>query len=839
MNQEFLKRININEINKGLAPKEKVAKKAERVYLTLSKKRKRKIEKSNIAKTIADLVKSKAKSGEEIQNYFAKNFKIVKNEDISFYKTIIETKIMNGNVKISDTLTNKPLYTYVVATGIDTRSISNDALYCQLLFHNILLKHYTGKTEIYEDSGCVDRITFCSLPFMCDGNIEKGYYQDFDGSFAAVGMQIADEETRTNIFNENATRVLFRYKGNDYVSFGNENSCIIALTSWNKEKLKNAFDGMKTFSATNRITINEKVSTISNKIRYVSCEVKTDDFCPAFMITPQKVGYSILFRYKYDYNKLLDGIRKNYQQNKKVIFPPNLFYWDTVVQFFDFIGIIAATCDFLEDKTRQDLALIYDKYISIKDIIELWKQTQLSFQHIIKDFYDSFNNIINYDKLMGLRSRLIRYIEDRDVLKNDSSYTDVLELIKVLNEMGVCQCIANQFSDKIENIADEMLRILNNLNKYAVNTLVVDLRRLGFAIYNISFVPNKNQGSVAFPIIFSPGGFLGNVAAFQNLDSDPLVIILEEMRKRKDKSDDAQNANVQKVTNLFDNLQNYKISVLTRSIGQYLIQKGKTLSEQDLSALIDQILQDLTAERQRELVNIITTSILGGLEIDSVNLTLGNEITNMVDNYILSAENYMLQAQNESNQAQYNINNMIINKNQRDRDLYNSRQSNEYAMDEDEEKTAIINREIDTSSNISNISTTTQRTQQRKNIFEEIANKKPNQYYMKYPRLPSQWYADIILLSGIYNDSNTKQGFKRLAGIPPNDLFANYPIDQEIIEVILSDYNLPDLDQVLKSGMYNPTKMKRGNIDYTDKSYIKKRIKQIDQNKTGPFISHQ
>ena len=837
MNQAFLKRINTNDINKGLAPKEKVVKKAERVYLTLSKKRKRKIEKSNIAKTIADLVKSKAKSGEEIQNYFVRNFKVVKNEDISFYKTIIETKIMNGNVKISDTLANKPLYSYISATGIDTRSISNDALSCQLLFHNILLKHFAGITEMYEDTGYVDRITFCSLPFMCDGNVEKGYYQDFSGSFAAVGMQIADETTKTNIFNELAERVVFRYKGNDYVSYGNENSCVIAITSWNKEKLKAAFDGMKTFSATNKIVINEKVSTISNKIRYVNCEVKTDDFCPAFMITPQKVGYSILFRYKYDYNKLLDGIKRNYQQNKKMVFPPNLFYWDTVVQFFDFIGIIAVTCDFLDGKTRQDLAVLYDKYLAIKDIVELWKQIQLSFQHILKDFYDSFNNIINYDKLMGLRSRLTRYIEDREVLKNDSSYTDFLELIRLLNEIGVCGCIANQFNDKIENIADEMLRILNNLNRYAVNTLVVDLRRLGFAIYNMSFVPNKNKDNVAFPIIFSPGGFLGNVAAYQNLDTDPLVIILEEMRKRKDKSDNAQISNVQKVTSLFDNMQNYKISVLTRAIGNYLTQKGKVLNEDDLNALIDQILQDLTEVRQKELVNIITTSILGGLDIDSVNLSLGNEITNMIDNYILSVENDMLQAKNASNQAQYNINNMIINKNQQERDLYNKRQTNDYLMDEDDDKASMLNKEIDTTSNLSG---TTQRTQQqRKNIFDEIMNKKPNKYYQKYPRLPSQWYADVILLSGLYNDSNTKQGYKALAGIPPNDLFANYPIDQEIIEVILADYNLPDLDKVLNSGIYNPTNMKRGNIDYTDKNYIKKRIKQIEQSKIGPFIAYQ
>lgn len=820
MNLDYIKQINSADINNSLAPKPKAEKKKQQTYLSLNRKRKRKTEKSNIAKTISELIKSRVKTADEIQAYFAQNLKIVKNESINFYKTIVETKVLNGNIKISDTLTNKPLYSYIGTTGIKTRTISNDLLFCQLLFHNQRIKNF-AQLEVYENSGYIDKITFCSLPFVCNGEVKKGYYQDFSGEFSAIGMQIATEQARNRILGGEGNAVSFFCKGKEYISYGDENSCIVIPSTLvgSTEKIKQLYNEMKTFSTKSKITINEKISNVSSKVRFVSSSLNTESFCPAFLITPEQANYSVLFRIKYDYNKLLEEIKKSYNSKQQLIMPPNIFYWDTMSQLFDFIGVMGITCDFFDEKSRKQLLEIYDRYLTLKDVLELWKQNQMNYQRIIKDFFESFNNVINYDKLMVIRNRIKAYIEMRDMLIGDDSYNDVKQFIKVCNDLNLCGCIVSQFLPTTMNIADEMLRILDNLNNFSVATLVNDLRRLGLAIYNLTYIPNKNNTYISFPFIVSPGNFLGNVTAYQDLDKDPLAIIVEEIKNRKEKKENAKSLDAQQAIYLLKNIDELENKVLMNTISSYLMSKNRGTTNEEMQEILNDLKSKLDENLKNQVKETIATGLIQVGTVDNVSAPTGQGLGNIIEASLLNIDNRKLRLANQNNQLQQNINDLQSKLIQsgvpsssassyQQQQQYNIRSTDYYSMDEDE-----------------SLIQPTSHKAKRDDLINKIRNNQTNTFLMQNPQLPSQWYADVVIFSGLYDVD--KNDYKTLAQTGFADLLTKYPIESDVIDVILADYELRDLDQVMENGMYIASKKNAQKINYTDNNYINRRLSEI------------
>lgn len=140
---------------------------------------------------------------------------------------------------------------------------------------------------------------------------------------------------------------------------------------------------------------------------------------------------------------------------------------------------------------------------------------------------------------------------------------------------------------------------------------------------------------------------------------------------------------------------------------------------------------------------------------------------------------------------------------------YNIRNAEDYAMDEEE----------------SLISTASSHKSKRDDIISSIINKKPNAFYSKHPQLSSQWYADIVIFSGLYNMN--KNDYSKLAQTGFADLVSAYPVDSDIMTVIVSDYELPDLDQVIDNNIYIPSKKAVQKINYKDKNYVKKRLSEI------------
>lgn len=115
----------------------------------------------------------------------------------------------------------------------------------------------------------------------------------------------------------------------------------------------------------------------------------------------------------------------------------------------------------------------------------------------------------------------------------------------------------------------------------------------------------------------------------------------------------------------------------------------------------------------------------------------------------------------------------------------------------------------------------------------ESTNKTTNDNF-KVGLIP--WYLDIVYLSQLYGISKSQienlsheADFLKISGAFP--LSNNNDIsEEEVMQVIMSDYNIPDYDTLAKKKQpYTLFSKKLRNIDYTNKAYIKARMKEIQK----------
>lgn len=802
MRNDFLKNIQDKDLEK-LKSQEKAVRKSKKSVLILNKKRKRKVEPSRIATVVKELVKRKVKDIPEIQKYFTENYQTIGNESAKFYKTIVNTKVMNNNIKISDTLTNQPLYDYICGVNFTTTCISNDILYSVYLLERIKDLKDEFIDNKFEVNGIIDQITFCSLPFLCNGDIKKGYYQDYNGNFAAIGLDGPEDFLQKVQAKENELLSIdFEYNSTQYSSKYSDGYVVIYPKSMNGDQIKAIFNKMKILSTKNKISLNEKSISVSNKVRYIDCTTKTQDFCPAFLKIPNEVKFSILFRIKYDYNKLYDDIQKKCQANNRLVFPENLFYWDTLHQSMDFICILALTSSVIDDGNKTNLAQIYDKYIDLKEVLDLWKQNQLLYQRTLKEFYVSFNNILNYDKLMSLRDKIRDYIDVRDSLKKDETYPEVKDFIRMCQVFGFCKCVNIQMDDKVFSVADEMYAILNRLNESDTVNLVNDLKRVGFAIYNLTYLSDDQKSMQAFPFILSPGGFLGNVVT--DINEDPLTEIINNLQARLAKKDDNERTIEEKIDYLANNKSQIQTQVLIQSVRKYLQDTGNELNDNNIRTAANIIYNAINNDKslEAELDRNIQKNILSGKDVDSIIIPSKN-IGNYVQKYLLDMKDKELrQKQN------------IINTNKQ----INNLQKNifEYDMDDDEETKAL-----------------TEKNDKQKQYMNMIRDGKLSVLDVD-PKLVSQWYRDILVLSNFYKlDKNT---INQLANADIQYMMNNLKIGDDVLSVIIDDFGLPTLDKVIETKTYVPSKKipaEQGR--YSNSDYIKKRLNEIRASRMRDF----
>ena len=834
-NENFLQDYEISEDLLYPKQKEKKQKKETKTIFLLNKRRRMKKEPSSVVKWTNELIKLKYKTPEQIDKYFKENGKIISMKERSFYSMLVSSKVKNGNIALSDILTNKPLNGFFYKSGLMTRVISNDDLYLNLLFKKQIDKINDVNIQFIKIGSVKDAI-FCSTPFECEGEILKGYYQDFSNQFAAIGLQIGEntasrilginwgediekKDKDKNEWAEEPQEFTFTFDGYNFTCYGNNNSCIIGPQKTKKDDLLRYSQNMKIISTTGKIVLSEKKIDIKRKvIRFIDTKLKPDSFCPAFLITPKEVNYSVLFTLKFNYNEMFNAVETMSAGKKEVILYDNLFYWSQLEQCFDFIGILGLTSQKLTPDQQTYLENIYNNYIELKDVLILWKQNQLFYQKILLEFYHSFTVKVNFDKLSLIYEKILKYIETRDTLIDDDSYKDIINFVKRCKNFG--QMVSNQFDDKVIKLADSIKLILRKLIKQNItDNIVKELRKIGIAIFNIGY-NNDGETIKAFPFIVSPGGFLGNLASdVENLNT--LKELLENMMKENEKVIAKGEELSDQYYNLMTNIKNFEDIIYENTIENFSKTNNYNLNQNDKNILISIIKEKIGSNQnlQQELFKKIAQSYMANKNVN--NIFLSNEqIAAWIQEYVNKEKNKALEKQNEINTLNMEINdkkNKIISKTYKppSSSTYSYRKTVGGSMSKRKQKN-----DDDYGSDEETIASTTIEKLKQYAQQQDLSQKGMSR--SKYELLP-QWYSDIIRLSKLYPDADEK----KLQNLPLVKLMGAYPISDSALQLVLYDFKLPNADDILKNG-YTPSKKKPAEIGtYADDRTNEKRLRQL------------
>lgn len=779
--------------------KKKKEKQITRSIFLIGKKRKQKKLPSEIAKWTNELIKLGYKTPEEIQGYFDTKRVKITNQNKSLYQMLIGSRVLNGNMRLSDVLTNKPVYMYYYRSRLVTRCMTNDFLFLECLLKRLLTQDETNnlKVDLYK-LGVVSKVYVCSLPFICNGQVKKGYYQDYSENFAAIGVENLNERDRNDLFSgKNVNQFSFFFDGIKFSSYGTSNACVIFESNKGLDAARKMYDDMKIINASGKLSLEEKVVDIDNKARYIDCKIFPESFCPAFLLTPENIDYSVLFYIKMNYNDLFNFIEKS---GNKVELPSNLFYWDTMQQAFDFLGVFSITSQRINDDNKKKIYGTYIQYEELKDVLMVWRKNQLFYQKILLDFYHSFNTRINFDKLMDLYSKITDYIEQRNILTNDESYNEVKEFINVCTPFS--QMVAQQLTEKVFSIADKMKDVLGRLNSGASLNIVENLREIGLAIYYTSARFGDDKCTPAFPFIVSPGGFLGNVLGKIKIEEDVLQNMVNDLNKQRqniERKVENQNENVINIISQLENLQN---KVIENTIKIYAGREIENINQETMNYLVNEIRNGIN--NNPEIKNNFNARVIEAYQGDAINtFTVDSEyIKNAVNNYLLSLQNERLQKMNQINQLNQNINTM-------------RNQINNIKNDEKMDEESVFSTKSEVSEITANYISNSKKD--RNLLIDNLTN----------------WYADILGGSMKYQGVSPTTVHQVMSGNLLDDM-NKYSIDLQDINIIAADYGLPSYEQIISWGKpYQRRVTKWNGKKYADEVYMKGRKEELANKPSG------
>ena len=574
-----LRRINqadLNNIETRLKKRKekKPIKIKDRMFLQLKRERKPKKQPTPLNTLLNAIYKKGAVDRDEIIGVITSQKLKVDEKTKQLLVSVANLKVNNSKINMTENLINGSLYCYYSCTFKDVRSLTNDNLYLLFIAFTSLQDGKKPYTKELLQSGTIENVQIVSQTTYEAGEAYRGYYQDFEGDFCALNMDIPKSRNDyESIMNLKANKFNFTYNGIDYVVSGNQTSCIIFNKAIEGD-IKGLMGGMQILKVENgKIALNYKTVNIKDKPQFISCKIKPESYCPSFLIMPKPLAISLLYKIKVDLNDLTEMLNTQIEKNSIFSGPNNICYWDTIENFYTFMKVYLLTNDWNKKlrgkKIVTDFITKYEKY---RPAILLWKQAQLEYQRILYDFYNSFTSKISYDRLTKLRKRLEKYLGERSFLRRDPTYESIVEMFEGI----VCfsQFINNQFKEETFYIGDEMLRVLDKFENGTFKNETGDernLKKIGVAIYRVSCTDDEVAKDPAFPFILSPGGFLGDVIGGR-LDNhqetlQELLASFEHARDMVEKNDMVIENEMYNIVNKSDDV---KEEIIEKTIDYYL-----------------------------------------------------------------------------------------------------------------------------------------------------------------------------------------------------------------------------------------------------------------------------
>ena len=547
----------------------------------LIQRRKKKIAKSQVTEWVEEMKKKNIKDFAAVKSYLTNKIDNLKNNTIGLYHMLVSAKIMNGTIGLTDTLANKKLKRYSYMLDLQGKIFSNDRLMIEDLFVRCSeLVDEKEKTEArYQDASDVKSCKFCSPSFLYDGKCHKGYYQDFDEHFAAIGLEdlTVKEKEAILTFNKELWVRSWKYNNVQYHVYAYKDATVIASDAIvYDDKGIELYNKMITFQGGKKLALNWKEFELNKKIKYIDMKVFPDDFCPAFLILPRNVKINAMFISEYNYNDLYQTIINILKDNDgTLILPTNLFYWDQMDECMDFLAILALMPNNgLNEDQRKTLTDVYDRYKTLKPMLQAFGHIALRIIKYFKEFYYSFTTKINYDKLVSLQKKLADDMEEMRKLKNSDYYPDLIKWLQDMSEgIGVAQfCYKQATSPEFGGTIDKMIFALNDLvdSKGDIRDRLTNLCK---CIYFLT--PCGEEGAQScIPYLFAIGGHLGTLS-YTMIDKEILEKNIEDERKKKAELEKLINDEKLRLERAMTNLKTNQEKIIRNTIENYCKIKGK------------------------------------------------------------------------------------------------------------------------------------------------------------------------------------------------------------------------------------------------------------------------
>ena len=645
----------------------------DRIFLALKRKRVKTNKISAVQSIINQVIKEKANTPDQIAAIMQKRGMEKSNEVINIASLVMDTKVINDKIVLSDRISEKPLFTYYTTYVPELSALTNDVLYLWYIYYTDIQEEVNENDEakefkIYMLNKCaLENVGIVSAPMVLGGEIKKGYYQDYSGQYLALNLDNINEENRNKILNLKAGASEFIYLDTKYYVSGNREACVI-YTEENKGKIKEMYDNMKILKAeNNKIELNEKVLPIKRRPKFLSCKLKGERFCPCYMVFPSKINIACLYKIKLDNNAVFEELEKNMKKNV-FKYPRNICYWNELDSFVDFMWVFALASRTISPDFKKGLMDILVLYEKNKPAFQMWKTVQLEYQRLLYEYYNSFNTRIKYDKLMNIFNKMNEHIKIRASLMRDNSYKDVINFFKYFGDMA--EYINRQFTDKCQIAADKVVDALSKLDNGKIKG-IDEIKETGILIYFLSDTPDYDKYMYpSFPFILSPGAFLGNIIdkGTDDVGEDFIDEMIENHNKNKERMNMNNEDAVKNINNLIDNVDDSIKEVLINNIKKYYKKYGikKEDSKNIEKAVIDNAFKD--EDLIKRIKNDIILKTISSGSIKEIDLKNDEAFTDIVDNIVndfnLQEKKEKLEKNIELIKMEKNINNIKNEMNQ-------------------------------------------------------------------------------------------------------------------------------------------------------------------------------
>ena len=653
--------------------------KSRRLRLLTARKRKKPFPESKLMKFAPEILKKSFTDTLTIRNYIKEKYKEDPDKEVLNVLAVLgKSKIINGKVLLSDKFANNMLYFYIGMLMEGTKQVfCNDNLYLSYRYESMYTRLEKANKENsnvlqYMLNAEMVKAYYVSQSFVYDGPIKKGFYQDYKGDFAAVGTHLQEEgkiQELINGFNREKC-VYFYYKGVRYDVLTwpqNKDIAIIAEDSLDNktvvERMAKGFSEMKTFHGGTKkaeIGLKDVKASKIRKAKYFDIRINPDNFCPAFFLMEKEPGIKVyeIFKMKYDLNILFENLNEQYTKNKGFVFYKNFCYWDNFSTWYDFLSVYALTSPVIKEEDKKILIAYIDDYYLNRDILNMWKPLQLLFQRILKEFFNSFQNCIQVGKLENIRVKLKKYIDDTTTLRNDRSFGELKAFLDSTQQYS--WMMHQQMNPKMFSLAEVMLKIIDNfLSGQITSQIVESLKDVGQAIYYLSV---SGTGSYIFPIVLSPGAFLGSLV----YNGKKITLLEEIIENFKEKSEKKQYDQDEMLNIQFDyekNKDKYRQDVVVTNVRKFVANNNLSLSEENLQNLINACMLNFKKDPKKlEILDkAIFRFLMDNKSIKEIDFGQ-QEIANWARSYVRDLQTYMLENENKKNEA-IMMNNKLINEN--------------------------------------------------------------------------------------------------------------------------------------------------------------------------------